>query len=541
MRAVKTSLFWNEEDIPRRFVLPAPVNSRRYLIGGQIRSWTGKTAPVQSPIYVRKSGRFLRKNIGAYPLLGGREALAALRTAKSAFDGGNGAWPSLTIAERAEAVRRFMSHLVRKKRDIIRLLMWEIAKPYKELEDEFARTLDFVEQVTNRALEKGKYYRTVAHEKGILGIARDEPLGVALCMGPYNYPLFETFSLLFPALLMGNTIIVKPPRFGVLFFDYLLEDFAASFPAGAVNCLFGDGPAIIEPLMESGQVDVLAFIGSARTANRLINLHPRKNRLKSLLGLGAKNVAVVFPDADLETTVRESILGALAFNGQRCAALKMFFVHEDYLELFLEALDKELEKIKIGMPWEEGVRITPLADVERVGYLERIVADAVGLGAKIINAGGGRPFKSVYYPTILCPVGRQMRIYHEEQFGPVLPVVPFNNIKAPADYVVKSPFGQQASIFGGEVGEIRSLVNLIKNQVSRININAKCQRGPDVFPFAGRKDSAKGDFSVPGILDAFSAKSILAARENPWSKRLFRKLGKQQGVNGKEQGVKRKN
>ena len=529
-----SGLFWNEDDIPARFVLPAPVSSCRYLIGGQIRSWTGKTAPVLSPVYVRKSGRLLRKNIGSFPLLGGREALVALRAAKSAFDGGNGLWPSQTITHRAEAVRRFMSRLVRKKRAVVRLLMWEIAKPYKELEDEFARTLDYVDQVTNRALEKEKYYAAVAHEKGILGITRDEPLGVALCMGPYNYPLFETFSLLFPALLMGNTTIVKPPRFGVLFFDYLLEDFAACFPPGAVNCLFGDGPTLIEPLMKSGQVDVFAFIGSARTANHLINLHPRKNRLKSLLGLGAKNVAVILPDADLETTVKESILGALAFNGQRCAALKMFFVHEDYLELFLEILDKELEKIKIGMPWETGVRITPLADVERVGYLERMVADALHLGAKIVNPGGGRPFKSVYYPTILCPVKPRMRIYHEEQFGPVMPVVPFKNIKVPGDYIVKSPFGQQTSIFGGDVTEIRDLVNLIKNQVSRININTKCQRGPDVFPFAGRKDSAKGDFSVPGILDAFSAKSILAARENPWSKRLFRKLGKQQAISGKE-------
>ena len=517
-------LFWREKDIPSRFRVASPLNSRQYLSHGEILSWKGKVAPVLSPIYIKESRRFVRKKLGGYPLLGRAESLDALKSAKKAFDGGNGEWPSLSLGQRVECVNDFMSRLLKRKKEITTLMMWEIAKPYKELEDEFERTVDYIAQVTRLALEKENGYSAIARDKGILGIIRDEPLGVALCLGPYNYPLFETLGLIFPALLMGNTVLLKPPRLGVLFFNYLLESFAECFPPGAINCLFGEGPALIEPLMRSGEIDIFAFIGSARTANHLINLHPRKNRLKSLLGLGAKNVAVILPDSELDTTVKESILGALAFNGQRCAALKMFFVHDDIIEDFLRALTAGVEEIKIGMPWEWGVRITPLADTGRIPYLLDMVGDAVRHGARVVNILGGRLAKSIFCPTILHPVKSRMKIYHEEQFAPIIPIAAFQNIETPSEYIASSSFGQQASIFGKDAWMIRTFVNLVKNQVSRVNINAKCQRGPDLFPFAGRKDSAKGDFAATGILDAFAAKSVLAARENPWSQKLFRKF-----------------
>jgi len=520
-------LFPTEESIPSKFRLDRPILQDSFLCDGEIVKWKGESIPVYSPIYVRKRHRLAQKKLGSYPALTKKEAFSSLQAAKKAFSHGNGEWPSLSLSGRIGCIKNFIGRLTLKKETIVKILMWEIAKPFHELEDEFERTIGYLDQVLEVARKKEKSCRVLKREKGIVGLVRDEPLGVALCMGPYNYPFFETLCLVLPALLMGNTVILKPPRFGVLFFKYLEEDFKECFPRGAVNTIYGDGKTVIEPLMRSGEVDVFAFIGSSRVANHLMNLHPRKNRLHSLLGLEAKNVAVVLPDADFETTIKESILGALAFNGQRCAALKIFFVHQDIVEAFLSALKREIGQVKAGMPWVEGVRITPMADPERVSYLKALVEDAWCHGARILNKNGGEVFKSLFFPTVLYPVNSGMRIYSEEQFGPIIPVVSYEKIEEPVKYTLDSNFGQQMSVFGTNVRPISALLSSVKSQVSRININAKCQRGPDTFPFTGRKDSAKGDFSTSEILNLFSARSTITARENEWGEWLFKAFRKQ--------------
>jgi len=517
-------LFPQEQDIPERFRMNTCLDQNRVLVNGEIAPWKGRVGDVFSPIYLRKENAWTKKRIGSHPVMTRKEALQALDAARRAFSPGNGKWPSLPLSLRVGCAERFLERLGSQKENIVRTLMWEIAKPYSELEDEFERTIDYIEQVIRVAWEKEKSSRILRKEKGILGIIRDEPFGVALCLGPYNYPLFETFSLVFPALLTGNTVIVKPPKFGVLFFDFLLEDFRDCFPPGVVNIISGDGKTIVEPLMRSGEIDVFAFIGSRPTANRLMGLHPRKNRLRSLLGLGAKNPVIILPDADLEIAVPESILGALAFNGQRCAALKIFFVHQDVQEEFRKRLSRGLAETRVGMPWTDGVRITPLADPARIPYLHELVEDARRQGSRIANKNGGKSVQSLFMPTLLSPVHSRMKIYWEEQFGPIIPIVPYAKIEDPINSIIDSPFGQQLSIFGTKIQPLAHLVNSLKSQVARININSKCQRGPDLFPFTGRKDSAKGDFSTLEIMSFFSAKTVVAARENERSEALFRSL-----------------
>jgi glyceraldehyde-3-phosphate dehydrogenase (NADP+) len=501
-----------------------PLDWGRTLVGGEIVPWRGRSLEVLSPIYVRKSNSLARKSIGSHPGMTGRDALRALETARRAFSSGRVRWPSVSLSFRIGCAEKFLDGLSGLKDTIITTLMWEIAKPYHELEDEFERTIGYIRQVIKVAGERENRSRLPRREKGIVGVVRDEPHGVALCLGPYNYPLFETLSLVFPALLAGNTVIVKPPKFGVLFFDLLLESFRDCFPPGAVNVISGDGRTIVEPLMKSGEVDVFAFIGSPLTANRLLSLHPRKNRLRSLLGLGAKNAVIILPDADLDRAVRESVLGALAFNGQRCAALKIFFVHHDIREAFGRRLRDEIAGTRIGMPWTDGVRITPLADPERILYLHELVENAVDRGAAIGNENGGTSFKSLFSPTILEDIRPGMKIYDQEQFGPIIPLVYYRKLDEPIRSIVRSRFGQQLSIFGTKIEPLAHIVDSVRGQVARININTKCQRGPDLFPFSGRKDSAQGDFSTPEILNFFSAKTVVAARENGQSASLFGSL-----------------
>lgn len=417
--------------------------------------------------------------------------------------------------------------------------MWEIAKPHAELEDEFDRTIESIGRMIEIARKRERAARIVKREKGILGLIRDEPRGVALCAGPYNYPLFETFGLVVPALLAGNAVIVKPPRIGALFFDLLLEALAAAFPPGAIQVLSGDGRAVLEPLMKSGGIDVFAFIGSLAVADRLINLHPKKTRLRTLLGLGAKNAAVILPDADLDTAVHECLLGALAFNGQRCAALKILFVHKDVRAAVLDRLIAETAEVGIGMPWTPGVRITPLADPARIPYLRALVRNAVSRGAEIVNANGGRTAGSIFFPTILDPVGRRMTVYKEEQFGPLIPIVPFNRAAEPVAYLRESSFGQQVSLFTADFKTLGPLIEAASPHVSRINLNAKCQRGPDLFPFTGKKDSARGDFSASEILRTFSDRTVVAARDAASGRALLGKFLSSTGRLDIPEGTKR--
>jgi len=521
-----TGLFPSESEVPEKFRLNSNLDQYRILINGQITPWKGALTEVFSPIYIRKENSLVRKRIGSYPEMTHLVASRALDSASRAFSSGKGKWPLLPVSKRIESIETFLERLENQKENILRTLIWEIAKPYHELEDELERTRQYIEQVIKVACQKEKDSLRPRREKGIIGLIHDEPYGIALCLGPYNYPLFETFSLVLPALLAGNVVIIKPPKFGVLFFDFLLEAFQDCFPPGVVNIISGDGKKIIEPLMKSGKVDILAFIGSPQTANRLISLHPRKNRLHCLLGLGAKNAAIVLPDADLDVVVPESVLGALAFNGQRCAALKIFFVHQEIEQAFRERLLEAVSKAPLGMPWMEKVRITPMADPERIPYLHELVRDALNKGARIGNKNGGKSFESIFVPTVLYQLNSKMRIYWEEQFGPVIPVVSYHDLKEPVAYLSSSPFGQQLSIFGTKTQKLMELINLVKNQVSRVNINTKCQRGPDLFPFTGKKDSAHGDFSTLNILDHFSSRAVVAARENELSELLFRRLRK---------------
>ena len=221
-----------------------------------------------------------------------------------------------------------------------------------------------------------------------------------MCLGPYNYPLNETFALLIPAIIMGNTTIFKPAKHGVLLIAPLLKAFKESFPPGVVNIVFGRGRELATPIMESGKVDVLALIGHSSSAISLQDLHPQKNRLRLVLGLEAKNPGIILKDADIDLTVNECISGTLSFNGQRCTALKILYVHEDIKEEFLNKFSKKVDELKIGMPWDNTL-LTPLPEPSKPNYISDLIDDATSLGAKIVNKKGGKKQKNFVFPAIL--------------------------------------------------------------------------------------------------------------------------------------------
>ncbi|MBL7960901.1 aldehyde dehydrogenase family protein, partial [bacterium] len=297
------------------------------------------------------------------------------------------------------------------------------------------------------------------------------------------------------------------------------------------NTVYGEGQKVIAPLMASGKINVLAFIGSCKVADILKKQHPQPHKLRSVLGLEAKNPAIILEDADLNITVQECIAGSLSFNGQRCTALKIIFVHEKIKDAFIEKFVSEVEKLNIGMPWEDNVFITPLPEPNKSEHLAELVNDAVTKGAKVCNPSGGLKNRSFFFPAVLSEVNEKMRIYHEEQFGPIVPIVTFKEIQKPLDYVIHSNYGQQASVFGKDPNKIAALLDTLVHQVCRLNINSQCQRGPDVFPFTGRKDSAEGTLSVSDALRVFSIRTLVALKENDLNKDIVTEILKNQHSN----------
>jgi glyceraldehyde-3-phosphate dehydrogenase (NADP+) len=276
--------------------------------------------------------------------------------------------------------------------------------------------------------------------------------------------------------------------------------------------------------MSSGKVDVLAFIGTNKVADILKKQHPSLHRLRCVLGLDAKNPAIILPDADLDLAVKECLLGSLSYNGQRCTALKILFVHSKVADPFLQKMSQAINSLKIGMPWEKDVNLTPLPETGKTVYLKGLLDDAVKNGAKVINEFGGEINSTFFFPALLYPVNDKMAVFREEQFGPVVPVIPFNNVDEPIRYMIESNYGQQASIFGRDPAVIAKLIDPLVNQCCRVNINCQCQRGPDKFPFTGRKDSAEGTLSVSDALRVFSIRTLVASKEQDANKAIITEI-----------------
>jgi len=515
------NLYPRADEIPEQFRAGPAIEQREYLVDGELRQWQGPLAPVLSPVSLKTDAGLESVVLGSTPLMDANTSMTALDAAVKAYDRGQGAWPTMRVVDRIHHVETFLKRMREQRDAVVTLLMWEIGKNLKDSQKEFDRTCDYIVDTINALKELDRRSSRFELEQDTLGQIRRVPLGVTLCMGPYNYPLNETFTTLIPALIMGNTVVFKPAKFGVLLIRPLLEAFRDSFPAGVINVIYGSGRETVSALMASGKIDVFAFIGTNKAASALKKLHPKPHRLRAALGLDAKNPGIVLPDVNLDNAVSEAITGSLSFNGQRCTALKILFVHENVVGSFLEKFEEKLAQLKPGMPWEPGVSLTPLPEPGKTDYLQGLVDDAVSKGAKVVNEGGGETHQQFFYPAVLYPVSPDMRVYHEEQFGPVVPVVAYRDLETVIEYVLDSDFGQQLSIFGNDSKQVGRLVDAFANQVGRININAQCQRGPDSFPFNGRKNSAEGTLSVDDALRVFSIRTLVATKFQENNKALI--------------------
>ncbi|MGV8087132.1 MAG: aldehyde dehydrogenase family protein [Candidatus Woesearchaeota archaeon] len=520
------NIFPKENEIPEQYRI-SPMHQKQYLVNGELREWTGPTQEVLSPIMIRDdNGNLKQKVLGSYPMLTGKESMEALNASKIAYGAdksGKKFWSNFPVEQRIEHMQTFIQNIKEVRTPIVNYLMWEIAKTYTDSCKEFDRTITYMVDTIDE-LKVMTQKSTWQKSDGIHAKIGKTSLGSALVMGPYNYPLNETYTTFVPNILMGNTAVMKAAKYGQLLHEPILKAYRDSFPPGVVNVIYGDGSTIITPMMKSGKVDVFAFIGALNTANIILSNHPNPSHLKVIAGLNAKNPYIITSSADIDLAVKDSVAGALSNNGARCTANKITFVERSIAAEFISKMSSSIDSLVLGMPWTSGVNITPMPSFAEVGYANEYVKDALIKGATIVNNLGGKSVGTFVAPTLLVDVKPNMRIYNEEQFDPIVPIVIYDDISEPIQYMMNSEFGQQASIFGTNPKEMGKLIDIAYKQVSRVNINGQSQRGPDKYPFTGRKSSGKEVLSIRDALEAFSSPGMVAFPDNKMNITLLNKI-----------------
>src|SRR5690606_34628377 len=191
---------------------------------------------------------------------------------------------------------------------------------------------------------------------------------------------------------------------------------------------------------------------------------------------------------------------------------------------FIRKFSARVDEMKFGNPWDAGVQLTPLPEPDKPAFIQGLIDDALVKGAAIMNQNGAKHSENYIFPAVLYPVNKQMRVYAEEQFGPVIPILAFDDIQEPLDDMAESNYGQQVSLFGKDIKTLAPLIDTLVNLVCRVNLNSACQRGPDVFPFTGRKDSAVATLSIHDALRSFSIRTFVAAKDNEYNNDILTDL-----------------
>lgn len=420
-------------------------------------------------------------------------------------------WAGYAIEDRAAIIKR-AADLIRTNIDeLLPIKIMEIGKTAKAAESSILRSADIVSYVGDQieVVNSGEIFYSKdfpgANDKKTSTMVR-EPWGAVLAISPFNYPINLAVTKIAPALLAGNSVIVKGPTQGSICTMMLVEIFnKAGVPAGVISGVTGRGSEIGDYLIAHKDVDMITFTGSSDVGK---SIAAKAGYKPLLLEMGGKDAALVLSDADLDLAAGEIVDGAFSYAGQRCTAIKRVLVSKDIHDLLVEKIiAKTKEKYSaVGDPRKAETQLGPVVSEKQAEYIQELVFDAVESGAKIV-IGGAR--KAGYFDaTVIDGVTDQMRLAWEEQFGPVLPIISCENIDEMIALHNKSRYGLGGSIFTTDIAKAREIAKRLETGV--ININKKSERYPDNFPFLGIKDSGLGVQGVRWSIEAMMrVKSIV--------------------------------
>lgn len=410
-------------------------------------------------------------------------------------------WKQVPINKRADILHRAASILEENAEEIAEILTMEIAKDKKSSLAEITRTADYIrfsadagKQLEGETIPGDSFPGT---EKNKISVVTREPLGVVLAISPFNYPINLSASKIAPALIAGNSVILKPPTQGSISALYLAEVFnKAGLPRGVLNTITGKGKDIGDYVVTHPKIDFINFTGSTEVGQHISKITTMK---PLLLELGGKDAAIVLEDADLDESAKNIVNGAYSYSGQRCTAVKRILVMEKVADELSTKIKNLVEKLSVGDPRENSV-IGPLINDKAADFVMNLIEDAEGKGAKLL-AGGKREGRLIY-PTLFDHVNLDMKIAWEEPFGPVLPIIRIKSIDEAIKIANESKYGLQSSIFTKNIEAAFYIAD--KLEVGTVQINNKTERGPDHFPFSGVKSSGMGTQGIKYSIEAMS-------------------------------------
>ena len=428
--------------------------------------------------------------IGLFPASTAEDVDAAVQAAKQAF----AAWRLVPAPKRGELLYRVGELLRQYKEDIARGMTREMGKILKETRGDVQEGIDTAFYVAGEGRRLfGE--TTPAELPNKFAMSVRTPIGVCALITPWNFPMAIPTWKMFPALLCGNTVVLKPaedtPHTAQRLIEILIE---AGIPSGVVNLVHGRGEDVGAALVRHRDVQLVSFTGSAAVGREIASVCGQ-NLKRVSLELGGKNAQIVMEDADLELAVEGALWGAFGTTGQRCTATSRLIVHHDVAKKITEALMARAQKIKIGDGLDESVDMGPLINGAAREKVLRYIEIGKREGARLRSGGGvhdaGVCAKGYFFqPTIFDQVKPNMRIAQEEIFGPVLSIVEIQSFEEAVQVMNSTPYGLSSSIYTQDVARAFRAMRDIEAGITYIN-------GPTIgaevhLPFGGVKDTGNG-------------------------------------------------
>ncbi len=469
-----------------------------YLVHGQWRKAQGEPLPSHSPV----DGSL----IGYVQSLSHEEVDEVYADSKEAQKG----WAKLPINQRAAILRKAADILAQEADDLGLMLEKEISKDKASSRNEVLRTAELIRYTA----DEGEHLRGIAAGSDVfpgmpndrIAIITREPLGVVLAISPFNYPVNLAASKIAPALIAGNSVVMKPATAGVICTLYLADAFVrAGIPAGVLNVVTGKGSVIGDYLVEHPAVDFINFTGSTLVGQGIAK---KAGMVPLLLELGGKDAAIVLSDADLDKAAKEIVNGAYSYSGQRCTAIKRVLVEDKVADKLIAKIKPLVEKLKVGTP-ESGAFITPLISQKAADYVESLITDAIDRKATVVV--GGKHEKNLIWPVLLDNVTTDMRVAWEEPFGPVLPIIRVKDAKEAVAIANKSEYGLQSAVFTQDIDKAMAVAQAL--EVGTVHVNGRTERGPDNFPFLGVKNSGLGTQGIRYSIEAMSRPRVVVVHQ----------------------------